>query len=94
MNKSYIRDSILRVGEVSGIEGRKVFISVDKNKNVSDLFFNGEVIKNVSVGSYIEIRKGFLSLIGKADGEKLSEEKFFKPDDNRYQELDNLLIPD
>jgi hypothetical protein len=88
MNKNYIRDSILRVGEVSGIEGRKVFISVDKNKNVSDLFFNGEVIKNVSVGSYIEIRKGFLSLIGKADGEKLSEEKFFKPDDNRYQELD------
>jgi len=89
MNKSYIRDSILRVGEVSGIEGRKVFITVDKNKNVSDLFFNGEVIKNVSVGSYIEIRKGFLSLIGKADGEKLSEERFIKSDDTHYKELDN-----
>lgn len=88
MNKAYIKDSILRIGEVSGIEGRKVFISVDKNKNSSDLFFNGEVIKNVSVGSYIEIRKGFLSLIGKADGEKLSEERFFKSDDNHYQELD------
>ncbi len=88
MNKLYVKDSILRIGEVSGIEGRKVFISVDKNKNSSDLFFNGEVIKNVSVGSYIEIRKGFLSLIGKADGEKLSEERFFKQDYNQYQELD------
>ena len=74
MKESLIRDAILRVGEVSGIDGRKVFISVDKNKNSSDLLFEKEIIKNVAVGGYIEIRKGFLSIIGKVDGEKLQEE--------------------
>lgn len=71
-----LKEAILRIGEVSGIEGRKVFIRVDKNKNSSDLLFDGEIIKNVSVGSYIEIKKGFLSIIGKVDGEKLIEDAF------------------
>jgi len=70
LNDSLLKDAILRVGEVSGIEGRKVFIKVDKNKNSSDLLFDGDIIKNIAVGSYVEIKKGFLSIIGKADGEK------------------------
>ena len=76
-----LRKSILRVGEVSGIEGRKIFVKVDKDKNSSDLLLDGDVIKNVAVGAYIEIRKGFISIIGKIDGEKLREdvsEKFIR----------------
>lgn len=89
MNKTLIRDAILRIGQVSGIEGRKVFIKVDKNKNSSDLLIDGEIIKNVSVGSYIEIRKGFLSIIGKADGERLTEETYIKKGpNNQLQEVD------
>lgn len=89
MNSILVRDAILRVGQVSGIEGRKVFISVDKNKNSSDLLLDGEIVKNVSVGSYVEIRKGFLSIIGKADGEKLTEEIHLKKtDDNKLQQVD------
>ena len=38
MKNKLIKDSILRVGEVSGIDGRKVYISLDKNKNASELF--------------------------------------------------------
>jgi DNA helicase HerA-like ATPase len=76
MNSSLLKDAILKIGEVSGIDGRKVFIKVDKNKNSSDLLFDGDIIKNVSVGSYVEIRKGFLGLIGKAEGENLSEDGF------------------
>ena len=34
MNNILVKDAVLRVGEVSGIEGRKVFISLDKNKNL------------------------------------------------------------
>jgi len=74
MNSALLKDAILKIGEVSGIEGRKVFIRVDKNKNSSDLLFDGDIIKNISVGSYVEIRKGFLGLIGKAEGENLSED--------------------
>jgi hypothetical protein len=62
-------EAVLRVGEVSAVTGRKVFITVDRDKNLSELFFDGDVIKNIGVGSYVDIRKGFLSLIGKVEGE-------------------------
>ena len=89
-NEKLANDSILRVGEVSGIDGRKVYISVDKNKNSSDLLFDGKIIKNVSVGSYIEIRKGFQSIIGKVDGEKLEKETLHQKseEDSRYEVID------
>lgn len=62
-------EAALRVGEVSAVTGRKVFVEVDQEKNLSELFFNGDVLRNVAVGSYIDIRKGFLSLIGRVEGE-------------------------
>lgn len=62
-------EAALRVGEVSAVTGRKVFVAVDKEKNLSELFFDGDVLRNIAVGSYIDIRKGFLSLIGRVEGE-------------------------
>ena len=50
---------------------------------IKPLYYKGELIKNVSVGSYVQIRKGFITLIGKIDGEKTeitnfsNEEKSF-----------------
>jgi hypothetical protein len=89
MENKLIKDAILRIGEVASIEGRKVYILLDKNKNASELFFDGYILKNIAVGSYVEIRKGFLSIIGKADGERLIEDtppKFDK--DNNYEKID------
>ncbi|MBK8870586.1 MAG: ATP-binding protein [Elusimicrobia bacterium] len=89
MNNSLLRDAVLRIGEVSGIEGRTVSIKVDKNKNSSDLLFDGDVVKNVSVGGYVEIRKGFSSIIGKVDGERLLEDSSaWKGEPNQYQVVD------
>lgn len=89
MNSTLLKDAILRVGEVSGIEGRKVYVRVDKNKNSSDLLFDGDIIKNIAVGSYVEVKKGFLSIIGKVDGEKLTEESHFKKEEeSQYGEVD------
>lgn len=68
------KNNVLRIGEVISVEGRRISIRVDKNKNLSDLFFNGELIRNISVNSFIEIRKGFLNIIGKVDGEKIQED--------------------
>jgi hypothetical protein len=70
---------------VSKIDGRTVTILVDKNKNVSDLLFDGTIIKNTSVGGYIEIRKGFLSIIGKVEGEELAEWKEYREIENEYR---------
>ena len=68
-------EAVLRIGEVCEVSGRAIIILVDKNKNLSDLFFQGKVLKNVSVGSFIEIKKGFMSLIGKIEAERIVEEK-------------------
>ncbi|WP_142781537.1 ATP-binding protein [Agrobacterium sp. T29] len=75
------KEAVLRVGEVSAVTGRKVFISVDRDKNLSELFFDGDVIRNIGVGSYVDIRKGFLSLIGKVEGENA------QTDDKRPSQL-------
>ena len=63
------KEAVLRVGEVTEVTGRRISVTVDKDKNLSELFFEGDLIRNVAVGSYIDIRKGFLSLIGKVEGE-------------------------
>jgi uncharacterized protein len=68
------QDAVLRIGEVSGVDGRRIYVLVDKNKNVTDMFLDGDILKNISVNSYIEIRKGFLSIIGRVEGEKIQEE--------------------
>lgn len=71
---SLIADSVLKIGEVSEVDGRRVFVQVDKNKNLSDVFYQDDILKNISVNSYIEIRKGYLSIIGKVDGERIEQE--------------------
>lgn len=70
-------DSILKVGKVRSVQGRKVHVLVDKRKNSSHLLLNGEVIKNVAVGSYIKIAKGFTEIVGKIEGESIEEDKVF-----------------
>jgi uncharacterized protein len=71
---SHVTEAVLRVGEVIEVSGRRIFVRVDRNKNLSDLFFDGQLLRNVSVNGYIEIRKGFLTLIGKVEGEKTDED--------------------
>lgn len=85
-------EAILRVGEVIEVSGRQVFVEVDKNKNLSELFYNGEALQNISVNSYIEIRKGFLSLIGKVDGEKISDASQLKSSNNRDNDRNKRIL--
>ncbi len=79
------KDAVLRVGEVCGVDGRRIYVLVDRNKNLSDLLYDGDILKNISVNSYIEIRKGFLSIIGRVEGEKIEEERF--PPNAEYQDV-------
>jgi uncharacterized protein len=76
MNNRFLqKESIFKIGRVISIEGRSVKILVNKNKNTSHILYEGEILKNVSVGGYIKIRKGFISIIGKVDGEFTNEDK-------------------
>lgn len=76
-SEQLVRDSILKIGNVVSVSGRTVKIKVDKAKNVSHLLFNGETIKNITVGGYIKIRKGFEIMVGKIDGEHIDEKPYF-----------------
>lgn len=73
-------DKVTRVGEVNSVSGRLVKILVDENKNDSHLLYKGTLIKNVSVGSYVKIAKGFVRIIAKVEGEYISVDKDV-PDD-------------
>ncbi len=74
-NQMLVKDSIFIIGNVSSIEGRRVKVRVNKNKNVSHLLYNGDVLRNVGVGSYVKIMKGFVEMIGKVEGEFTTNEK-------------------
>lgn len=70
-----LEESIFKIGKVISVDGRIVKVKVDKAKNTSHLLYKGELLKNISVGGYIKIIKGFTIIIGKVDGEFINEDK-------------------
>lgn len=74
-NEFITHHSIFRIGVVNSVYGRDVQILVDRDKNTSHLLYKGRIIKNVSVGSYVKILKGYEVLIGKVESEKIEHNK-------------------
>ncbi|WP_423489169.1 ATP-binding protein [Mycobacteroides sp. PCS013] len=66
--------SVFKIGKVVEINGRTVRIRVDKAKNGSHLLYQGKTLRNVSVGGYVKIAKGFYDIIAKVDGEVVTED--------------------
>lgn len=64
-----ILNELLKIGEVREVYGHKIKVGIYSEKNVEYLNYDGMPIKNVGIGSFIIIRKGFLNIIGKVDGE-------------------------
>lgn len=75
MNELLQKDSIFRVGKVIAVEGRVIKIEVDKLKNGAHLLYQGKLLRNIGVNSYVKITKGFIKIIGKVDGEYIVEDK-------------------
>ena len=71
-NTSSIYHSVFRIGVVCSVDGREVRVRVDKDKNTSHILYRGALIKNVSVGAYVKIIKGFTPIIGKVDSERIT----------------------
>lgn len=64
-----------KIGQVIEVRGQKLRIRVFENKNSNILVYQGQVIKNVSVGSFVKIPKGFSNIIGRIEGEYIQETK-------------------
>ncbi|WP_422080108.1 ATP-binding protein [Ulvibacterium sp.] len=88
INQVLLKESIFIIGKVSSVKGRKVEIEVKKDKNLSHISYNGATIKNVAVGSYVKITKGFTEIIGKVEGEYITREKLF----NKEYQKEELKI--
>ncbi len=87
-----IRESIFIIGHVLSVDGRIVRIKLNKNKNHSHILYEGKTVKNVSVGSYIKVVKGFVSIIGKVEGEFTSEEKYFNQEYKKEETRINRVL--
>lgn len=79
------RELIFRIGIVHSVSGRQVKVEVFKNKNHPYLVYNGKVTKNVATGSYIKIKKGLTTIIGKIEGEDINEDVYFNDKYNKQE---------
>ncbi len=83
-----LKNSIFRIGKVFSVDGREIKIKIDKKKNLSHLIYKGTLIKNVSVGSYLKVVKGFTKIIVKVDGEYIKEDHIAS---NNYTSNEELI---
>lgn len=65
--------SFLKIGEVNEVQGKTIKAIVYSNKNTEYLNYNGSILKNIGIGSFVLIRKGFSNIIGKVEGEYTKE---------------------
>lgn len=77
INEHLKRESIFRIGIVHSVSGRTIKVEVFKNKNHPYLIYDGKITKNVATGSYIKIKKGLTTIIGKIEGEEIEENNYF-----------------
>ncbi|QGS10195.1 ATP-binding protein [Schaalia odontolytica] len=73
--------SSLRIGTVTAVRGRRIDITVDVDKNDSSLIFQGEIISNVSIGSFLVVRRGYAHLVVQVDEEELIESSAWENSD-------------
>jgi hypothetical protein len=91
-DKVILKDSIFRIGKVFSVEGRLVKVKVDKQKNASHLLYKGELLKNVGVGGYIKIIKGYISIIGKVESEQIQKDKSVNHSYTKEEEKINRIL--
>ena len=69
------REAVFSIGKVTSVQGRRVRVKVSKLKNSSHLLFQGDIVRNVAVGSYVKIAKGFAELVAVVEGERVDEDR-------------------
>lgn len=68
-------NDILLIGEVTDVVGISTKVKVYEEKNTSRLLYKGKIIKNIAVGNYVKILKGYTEIIAIIEGEYIKEAK-------------------
>jgi len=71
---SHYFGEILQIGRVIKVDGTKISVGVDTNKNAPTIIYKDNLVANVSVGGYVNIYKGFQRLVGKIEGESICDD--------------------
>lgn len=88
-----LKDAIFRIGEVFSVNGHEVQVKVERKKNMSYLIYQGQLIKNISVGGYIKITKGYIDIIGKVESEHIEVNKNYNSlYHTKSDEINRILI--
>lgn len=66
-----------KIGQVIKVSGQKIQIRVFENRNSHILVYQGQIIKNTSVGTFVKIPKGYNNIIGKIEGEYIQENNLY-----------------
>lgn len=85
----------MRINEialVTEVTGTKIKAEVFSQKNSIYLVDNGELIKNVSVGNYVKIIKGFTKIVGVIEGESIKEDSSKAPYSEDGEEIKRYII--
>ena len=77
----------LKIGEVCEVQGKSIRAGVYSDKNTEFLNHKGTVLKNVGIGSFVLIRKGFNNIIGKVEGEYTKDTVI----DRTYTQMGNSI---
>jgi hypothetical protein len=97
-NEIVVNQSIFRIGCVLSVNGRDVKVKVDKQKNLSHIIYKGSLVKNITVGGYIKIIKGFSVIIAKVESEQViedssqNEKNYFSNESKIYRTLSVSLL--
>jgi hypothetical protein len=62
-----------KIGEVTEVDGSRLLIKVNSKKNLTNLFYNGVVYRNVGIGSYVKIKKDYSFIVGKISKEFIKD---------------------
>ena len=87
-NAISIYNSIFRIGSVFSVDGRVAKVLVDRDKNSSHIVYQGHLIKNVAVGSYVKILKGYETIIGKVESEYI---EYNRVDNGQYSSQEETI---
>lgn len=85
-----------KIGQVIKVSGQKILVRVFESRNSHVLVYQGNIIKNVSVGSYIKIPKGYNNIIGVIEGEYIQENNLsFRANNHRFsnesEDIDRII---
>lgn len=75
MSNVQYTNRLLRIGSVSAVRGSSIEIVVDADRNEPSLIHQGEIIQNVTVGSFIIIHRGYRRLVAQVQEEFLAENR-------------------